>query len=160
MNLGKSANLSRFKACTFHLLLHRLDFSAGRSWSGSGHVCFAAVAALGIGLHSFVDGVVYAVTFQASTVMGVLAATGMVVHEFSEGVITYVVLQEAGVRKRLVHIYAFVIAALTTPIGAFLAFPFVNELNPAGFGFDDRFFGGCDPICGRRSFAARGDRAG
>jgi zinc and cadmium transporter len=49
--------------------------------------------ALGIGFHSFVDGIIYAVTFNVSVFTGVLAAIGMVLHEFPEGVITYMLLQ-------------------------------------------------------------------
>lgn len=95
---------------------------------------FGAVAALGIGIHSFIDGVVYAVTFQASIIMGLLAAIGMVTHEFSEGVITFLVLQKTELKKKAVFAYAFFIAALTTPIGAFVTYPFVRDLKESRLG--------------------------
>lgn len=103
---------------------------------------FGVVAALGIGIHSFVDGVVYAITFQASVLMGVVAAIGMIAHELSEGVITYVVLSEAGVKQHLVHIYALFIASLTTPLGAFIAYPFVSKLNQSALGLAIGFSAG------------------
>jgi zinc transporter ZupT len=40
---------------------------------------------LGIGLHSFIDGFIYSITFSVSIFTGALAATGMVLHEFPEG---------------------------------------------------------------------------
>jgi len=56
------------------------------------NLAFGIVVAEGIGIHSFVDGVIYAVTFSVSILTGFLSATGLVVHEFAEGVITYLVL--------------------------------------------------------------------
>jgi len=40
------------------------------------------IPVLGIGFHSFIDGIIYAVTFNVSIFTGVLAAVGMVLHEF------------------------------------------------------------------------------
>ena len=51
-------------------------------------LAFGITVAEGIGIHSFVDGVVYTVTFSISVLTGELAGTGLVVHEFAEGVIT------------------------------------------------------------------------
>ena len=61
---------------------------------------FGMIGAEGIGIHSFVDGIIYAVTFQASILVGILAATGMVAHEFAEGVITYLLPIKGGVKER------------------------------------------------------------
>ncbi|MGD9349610.1 MAG: ZIP family metal transporter, partial [Desulfobacterales bacterium] len=51
---------------------------------------------LGIGFHSFIDGIIYSITFTVSIFTGILAATGMVLHEFPEGIITYLLLIRAG----------------------------------------------------------------
>lgn len=92
-------------------------------------LAFGITAAQGIGIHSFVDGVVYAVTFEASILVGILSAGGLVVHEFAEGVITYLVLMKGNVNRRLAMFYAFLIASMTTPLGAFVAYPFVRSLG-------------------------------
>lgn len=97
-------------------------------------LAFGITAAEGIGVHSFVDGVVYVVTFSVSILTGVLAGIGLVVHEFAEGVITYLVLVKGGVKEKKAMLYAFVIAALTTPIGAFIAYPFVRRLGETHLG--------------------------
>jgi zinc and cadmium transporter len=65
---------------------------------------------LGIGLHSFIDGVIYSVTFNVSVLTGVLAATGMVLHEFPEGIVTFVLL------------------------GALVSYPFISRISPATLG--------------------------
>lgn len=97
-------------------------------------LAFGITAAQGIGIHSFVDGVVYAVTFEASILVGFLSAGGLVIHEFAEGVITYLVLIKGQVDRRLAMFYAFLIASMTTPLGAFVAYPFVRSLGGSTLG--------------------------
>jgi zinc and cadmium transporter len=92
-------------------------------------IAFGITAIEGIGIHSFIDGIIYSVTFSASILTGFLAGTGLVVHEFAEGVITYSVLIKGGFKEKKAALFAFFVAALTTPIGAFLAYPFVNKLS-------------------------------
>jgi len=97
-------------------------------------LAFGITAVEGIGIHSFVDGIIYTVTFQASVLIGFLAGTGLVVHEFAEGVITYLMLIKGGVKEKTAGWYAFLIAGLTTPIGAFIAYPFVSQLRKSDTG--------------------------
>nr|MBC8507796.1 ZIP family metal transporter [Chloroflexota bacterium] len=49
------------------------------------HLSVGVIPMLGIGLHSFIDGIIYSVTFNVSIFTGVLAAIGMILHEFPEG---------------------------------------------------------------------------
>jgi ZIP family zinc transporter len=95
---------------------------------------FGLVAAEGIGIHSFIDGIIYSVTFNVSILVGFLSATGLVIHEFAEGVITYIVLLKGGLSKRASALYAFLIAGLSTPIGAFLVYPLVSKVEKATLG--------------------------
>ena len=92
------------------------------------------VAALGIGFHSFMDGVVYSVTFSVSTLTGVLAATGMILHEFPEGIITFLLLTRSGFSVRSASVYAFVAAAASTPIGTVVSYPFISGLGRSTLG--------------------------
>jgi len=98
------------------------------------NLAFGLTAAEGIGIHSFIDGIIYTVTFSVSILTGVLAATGLVVHEFAEGIITYVFLIEGGIKKKVAMLYAFLIAALTTPAGALIAYPFISKLGESSLG--------------------------
>jgi len=84
---------------------------------------------LGIGLHSFIDGAIYAITFNVSVLTGVLAAIGMVFHEFPEGIITFVLLDRGGFERRRAMVYAFLAAALSTPVGAAIAYPFLRNVE-------------------------------
>jgi len=97
-------------------------------------LAFGITAIEGIGIHSFVDGVTYAVTFSSSILIGFLSALGLVVHEFAEGAITFAVLMEAKMEKKKAAFYAFLVAGLTTPVGAFITYPVVNKLNSSVLG--------------------------
>lgn len=97
-------------------------------------LAFGITAAEGIGIHSFVDGITYTVTFSVSILVGFLFGLGLVVHEFAEGVIAYLFLMEGGVSRKLSAVYAFLIAGVTTPLGAFMVYPIVSELEKSALG--------------------------
>jgi len=96
---------------------------------GSADHTASIVPVLGIGFHSFVDGVIYSVTFNVSIFTGVLAAIGMVLHEFPEGIVTFVLLERGGFSRRKAAIYAFLVAALSTPLGTLVSYPFVSRIT-------------------------------
>jgi zinc and cadmium transporter len=83
---------------------------------------------LGIGFHSFLDGVIYSVTFNVSIFTGVVAAIGMVLHEFPEGIVSFVLLKRGGYDKRRSALYAFIAAGLSTPLGTLISFPFIQKI--------------------------------
>jgi zinc transporter ZupT len=103
-------------------------------YTGKETLAFGVTAAEGIGIHSLVDGIVYTVTFNISLLTGVLAGTGLVVHELAEGAITYLVFLKGSFTERTAAVYAFFVAAATTPLGAFLAYPLVSGLGPRSLG--------------------------
>lgn len=88
----------------------------------------------GIGLHSMLDGVVYAITFSVSVLTGTLAAVGMVLHEFPEGIVTYVLLLRGGFAPRKAWLLAFVAAASTTPLGTIVALPLLHQIDETVLG--------------------------
>lgn len=87
------------------------------------------IATIGIGFHSFIDGIVYSITFAVSIFTGTLAATGMVLHEFPEGIITYLVLIRGGFSERVSFILAFLSASLTTPLGMLVSYPCISQID-------------------------------
>lgn len=91
-------------------------------------LAFGITAIEGIAIHSLLDGIIYSVTFTVSLFTGVLAGIGLVVHEFAEGVITFAVLIKSGFRAQKALLVAFCVAALTTPVGAFLSYPLIRFL--------------------------------
>ncbi|MGD9852354.1 MAG: ZIP family metal transporter [Nitrospirales bacterium] len=89
---------------------------------------------LGIGLHSTLDGVVYAITFSVSVLTGALAAIGMVLHEFPEGIVTYILLLRGGFTTKKAWVLAFLSAALTTPLGTILTIPMIHQIDQTVLG--------------------------
>jgi len=97
-------------------------------------LAFGITALEGIGIHSFIDGIIYTITFNVSLLVGILSGIGLVVHEFAEGVITYLFLLKGNVNKKLAIWYAFLIAGLTTPLGALAVYPFVSRVGESMLG--------------------------
>jgi len=87
------------------------------------------VSMFGIGLHSFIDGFIYSITFTVGIFTGALTATGMVLHEFPEGIITYLLLLRGGFSEKTSLILAFLAASLTTPLGMLVSYPFISQID-------------------------------
>jgi ZIP family zinc transporter/zinc and cadmium transporter len=87
------------------------------------------VPMIGIGLHSFIDGFVYSITFTVSIFTGALAATGMVLHEFPEGIITYLLLVRGGFSERRSLLLAFLAASISTPLGMLVSCPYIGRID-------------------------------
>jgi zinc and cadmium transporter len=98
------------------------------------NLSIGVIPMLGIGFHSFLDGMIYSVTFNVSIFTGVLAAIGMVLHEFPEGVVTFLLLERAGFSRKKSAIYAFLAAALSTPVGTLVSFPFISRIERPALG--------------------------
>jgi len=105
-------------------------------------LAFGITAVEGIAIHSFVDGMIYTVTFTTSILTGFLAGTGLVIHEFAEGVITFSVLIQSGFSARKAILVAFLVSSLTTPLGAFIAYPLVSKLSTSILGLSLGFVAG------------------
>lgn len=101
---------------------------------GKCNYALGIVPALGIGLHSFIDGIIYSVTFSVSIFTGILSVIGMILHEFPEGIVTYLLLNKSGFNKKKSSIYAFLAAAISTPLGVLVSWPFVSRLNESMLG--------------------------
>ncbi len=97
-------------------------------------LAFGITAVEGIGIHSFIDGIIYTVTFSISLLTGFMSAIGLVIHEFAEGVITYTFLIKGGLKRKKALFYAFLVSALTTPIGALIAYPVISKISDSTMG--------------------------
>lgn len=89
---------------------------------------------IGIGFHSFIDGIVYSISFNVSLATGGLVALGMVLHEFPEGIVTYMLLIRGGFSQAKALILALLAAAATTPLGTLVSYPFVSTVDPSVLG--------------------------
>ena len=113
---------------------------------------------IGIGFHSFLDGVIYSVSFSVSTLTGALVAFGMVLHEFPEGIVTYTLLIRSGFSDRQSFLLAFLAAALTTPIGTLVSYPFVSRIEPPLLGLLLAFSAGALVYVGATHLLPRAER--
>jgi len=84
-------------------------------------------AALGLGFHSLIDGVVIGAGFEVSAELGLIATLAVVAHEFPEGITSMAVLLHSNIKKSLAVFYSFLIA-VATPIGAILTLLFLKNI--------------------------------
>jgi zinc and cadmium transporter len=89
---------------------------------------------LGIGFHSFLDGMIYSVTFNVSIFTGIVAAIGMILHEFPEGIVTFVLLKRGGFEKRRSALCTFLAVGLSTPLGTALSYPLIHKIERTTLG--------------------------
>ncbi len=82
---------------------------------------FGYASIIALAAHSFLDGAVYAASFQEEAFTGWLATGGLLFHEFPEGVIAYALLAQAGLPRIRAIILAFAAAAVTTVAGTIAA---------------------------------------
>ncbi len=97
--------------------------------TGNEDYVIGIVPLLGIGFHSLLDGVIYSISFTVSVFTGFITTFGMVLHEFPEGIITYLLLIRSGVKERSAMWFSFLAAAVTTPIGMVLSYPFISDIQ-------------------------------
>jgi zinc and cadmium transporter len=91
------------------------------------------ISALGIGIHSFIDGVVIGTGFQASLSLGIITALAVVVHELPEGAFTYGLLIGNGQPERKSLLIGWAVA-LATPVGTVLTYLALRGLGPGVLG--------------------------
>ena len=89
---------------------------------------FGYASIIALAAHSFLDGAIYAASFQEEPFTGWLATGGLIFHEFPEGVIAFALLASAGVARMQAAALAFIAAAATTVAGA-LSANFLIALN-------------------------------
>lgn len=96
---------------------------------GGARASEAITPIMAIACHSFIDGIIYTITFAADFESGVYTSTSLIMHEFPEGVMAFAILRAHGVSNRHSFRYAFYAAALTTPLGVLAAGPAVTVLG-------------------------------
>lgn len=111
------------------LLLNHLTRALPRATGPGDQPIDALTPVLAIAIHSFIDGIIYAVTFAASFASGVYTALALILHEFPEGVIAFAILRKSGIRSRVAFLWAFLAAAATTPLGVIMSSPVMHTLG-------------------------------
>ncbi|MFC7290368.1 ZIP family metal transporter [Hirschia litorea] len=82
-----------------------------------------------IGLHSFLDGMVYVASLDHDHGGGTLTAIGLILHEIPEGLITLVLCFAVFSRSALAIIVAVLAAGISTPLGAVIGLTLDHKLG-------------------------------
>ena len=98
------------------------------------NLSIGVIPLIGIGLHSLIDGIIYSVTFNVGIFTGALSAIGMILHEFPEGIVTFLLLERAGFTRKRSIILAFIAAAISTPFGTLISYPFISKVDRPALG--------------------------
>jgi len=105
-----------------------------RATSGGGGQGLSAIVALSplvaIALHSFLDGIIYGVTFAGSFSSGIYTATALILHEVPEAFVAFALVSAAGFSPARSAMAAFLAAGLTTPLGAAVSSSVIALLGP------------------------------
>lgn len=95
---------------------------------------FGIVAALGIGFHSLIDGIVIGVGFELDYRIGLISSLAVIVHELPEGIFTLGFLLHANMSLKKAVIYTTAVA-LATPLGAILTYVFIKDVPQTLLGY-------------------------
>lgn len=95
------------------------------------HAASGPLLLLGDAFHNFVDGIVLAGAFVASTTLGLAAAVSTVAHEVPQELGEFMVYLRSGYsRKRALVLNS--LTSLTTVVGAILGYLFLREMRSVG----------------------------
>jgi len=116
---GQSSAANVLLAAVFGFLMYYgLDFFVHRGTAGHerrhGKAAFASVAALGLTVHSFLDGFAIGSAFQANSRIGMLVAIAVIAHDFGDGVSTVGVV--LGSRSGLRASVGWLVADAAAPV--------------------------------------------
>lgn len=89
---------------------------------------------LGIGFHSLVDGLTIGVAFQINFNVGLLTSLAIVFHKISEGSCLYTLLLGGRFSPNRSLIFSWLVA-LATPLGALLAYFFIEQFTGQTLGW-------------------------
>jgi len=94
---------------------------------------FGIIPAIGIGIHSLMDGVVIGVGFEVSNTIGILTAMAVILHELPEGIFTFGILVHSHLSIKKSIIYTSLVA-LATPVGAIISYFAIKSIEPLFLG--------------------------
>ncbi len=98
-----------------HFIAHQINQKPNQDVST--HYASAGIALLAIGLHSFLDGMVYAVTLDHDHVGGAFTGLGLILHETPEGILALMISLLIFKRSELALLVTLVLATFSTPVG-------------------------------------------
>lgn len=141
---GESAWLAIFAGVVSFFILENFFYLHGCPDHKHLHECknhaLGPLSAIGIGIHSFFDGVLIVFSFLANPILGWFAALGILLHKLPAGAILHSIIchNHADSKKNLWWIFA---VALTTPLAVVLV-PFSEHFSDEILGIGLAFSAG------------------
>lgn len=89
---------------------------------------FGIMSAIGIGVHSLLDGVVIGIGFEVDIKIGIISSLAVLLHELPEGIFTLGILLHARMQLNRAILYT-ILVAIATPIGTVLTYFFINDIS-------------------------------
>lgn len=97
---------------------------------------FVLVALSGLGVHSFVDGLVIAGAFRASPSIGLRVALAIIIHKFPDGFVLSSLISSANLATLQRRLYTGVVGVLLmTPLGAIAGAFLLQHITAAALSF-------------------------
>jgi zinc and cadmium transporter len=91
------------------------------------------LSAIGLTVHSLLDGVAIAAGFEADFSIGIMTTMAVLLHELPEGITITGILIHSGMKMKKIVIYS-VTVALATPFGAIISYFFLKNIAPPVLG--------------------------
>ncbi len=83
----------------------------------------------GLTFHSFLDGVIIVVGFEAGPALGIITTLAVLLHRIPIGITIAAVLIYAAMKKKKVFLYSLIVA-LVAPLGAIVSYLFLRGISP------------------------------
>ncbi len=117
----------------FYLIEHAIIIHSCREESCEVH-SMGATSLAGIGFHSLIDGVTISIAFGADSSLGLLTSLAIIFHKVADGVCIYSLLVHDAMSRSRALIFSWLVA-LATPLGAILAYFFIQQLSAQAEGW-------------------------
>ncbi len=117
----------------FYLIEHAIIIHSCREESCEVH-SMGITSLAGIGFHSLIDGVTISIAFGADFSLGLLTSLAIIFHKVADGVCVYSLLVHDAMSRSRALIFSWLVA-LATPLGAILAYFFIQQLSAQAEGW-------------------------
>ncbi len=117
----------------FYVLQNILMFHACNEVECSIHH-IGTLSAIGLTIHSLLDGVAIVAGFEANYNLGILTTIAILLHEIPEGLCITGILFHSKVSKTKIWLFS-IIVAISTPLGAIFSFFFLKNISKNILGF-------------------------
>ena len=130
---GVALSVVLFTIIAFYIFEHTITIHTCREGECEVHT-IGTLTFSGIFVHSLLDGIVIGIGFEADFAIGLAAAIAVLLHKLPVGITTTAIMLHSGFKRRKTVRLAWMVA-LATPVGAMLAYFFMQGLGDNALGY-------------------------